>query len=148
MKTKNKSSVNTKTSLDVPVYNEPTFTVDNMIEAWEKGVKDGCGIEITLKTVKGVLLMASGIINDFYENTLKDNGCISVYIRPKIQSAEFIIAINDGVYFDDLKARVLYEKSFEITRNTPNVSFSFIPANSESDIDDVALNNDYYIRIA
>ena len=81
------------------------FTADNLIDAYLKGHRDGCKMVVDLQSIFGLIKRSSAAISDFYNHSLKENGCYSVFM--KIQDKTyFIAAIDKDVYFDENKRKI------------------------------------------
>lgn len=144
----NKPEPINKTVFNKLDLNKAAFTADYVISAYEKGVKAGCGVDVDLKVMSETLSNALDIFFKFYKNILSENGCESIFVKLIRYNAYFVVAINEAVYFDDEKSDKLYDESCAITRQNPSISFSFMPVRGKEDINEVALNNDFYVKIA
>lgn len=122
------------------------FTADNLIDAYLKGHRDGCKMVVDLQSIFGLIKRSSAAISDFYNHSLKENGCYSVFM--KIQDKTyFIAAIDKDVYFDENKSREIYACAINIMQENPDISISIMPCEDNESINRVSLKADNYIEL-
>lgn len=122
------------------------FTADNLIDAYLKGHQDGCKMIVDLKSIFSLIQSSSAAISDFYNNSLKENGCYSVFMKI-LDKTYFIAAIDKDVYFDERKGREIYSCAIDIMRRNPGISISIMPCDSDESINRISLKADNYIEL-
>lgn len=122
------------------------FTADNLIDAYLKGHQDGCKMVVDLKSIFSLIQSSSAAISDFYNNSLKENGCYSVFMKI-MDKTYFIAAIDKEVYFDERKSRDIYSCAIDIMRKNPGISISIMPCDGDESINRVSLKADNYIEL-
>lgn len=124
-----------------------SFTADQLIDAYTKGVDKGIGLSATFYDAITLLRDSSRIILDFYNKNLKGSNCSFVFMRANPYRVNFIAAIDKDFYFNDEACRPIYDASADITREHPNIDISFMPCVGEDSINIAALNADDYVRV-
>lgn len=122
------------------------FTADNLIDAYLKGHKDGCKMSLDIANILDLIKQSTTAINDFYNNSLKKNGCYSLFMKI-MDKTYFIAAIDKAIYFDEEKSRAIYSSAINIMRDNPGISISIMPCDSDSSINRISLKADNYIEL-
>jgi hypothetical protein len=126
---------------------ENTFSADQLIDAWSKGVQQGTGIPDFLNETFSLLRNSTSIILDFYNKNLTKANCFSVFMKVLPHKVNFIATIDKDVYLDDDACRPVYLESAKITQKNPFISISFIPCTDDKSVNVSALNADNYVKI-
>lgn len=122
------------------------FTADNLIDAYLKGHNDDCKIASDLASVFDLLRQSTAAINDFYNNSLKQNGCYSLFMKI-MDKTYFIAAIDKDVYFNEERSKDIYSTAIKIMQTNPGISISIMPCDNDSDINRISLKADNYIEL-
>lgn len=126
-----------------------SYTVDDIINAYEKGCDDGLATYLRKmrKDLKSNLQNTLPIMENFFNSiNLEKEHCKLMLLRlADINKFNFIIAIDKDVFFDDQLCRPIYEKSFDVRKQNPNLDISFMPFNGSLNIE--SLNSDNFIAI-
>lgn len=126
-----------------------SYTVDDIINAYEKGCDDGLSVYLKKmrKELKSNLQNTLPIMEEFFNSiNLEKEDCKLMLLRlADTNRFNFIIAIDKDVFFNDQLCRPIYEKSFDIRRQNPNLDISFMPLNGSLNIE--SLNSDNFIAI-
>jgi hypothetical protein len=144
---KSKTAKQTNKGLAERYAVENTFSADQLIDAWSKGVQQGIGIPNFLNETFSLLRNATSIILDFYNKNLTKASCFSVFMRVLPHKVNFIAAIDKDVYLDDDACRPIYLESAKIAQENPFISISFIPCTDDMPINVSSLNADDYVKI-
>ncbi len=140
---KNNTTAGHRTKADRENY----FTADNLIDAYLKGHRDGCKVFVDLQNIFNQLKSSSVAISDFYNNSLKDNGCYSMFMKIIMDKTYFIVAIDKDVYFNEERSNAIYSGAIDIMKKNPDVSISIMPCDSDENINRVSLRADNYIEL-
>lgn len=126
-----------------------SYTVDDIINAYEKGYDDGFAAYLRKmrKELKSNLQNTLPIMEDFFNSiNLEKEHCKLMLLRlADINRFNFIIAIDKDVFFNDQLCQPIYEKSFDVRKQNPNLDISFMPFNGSLNIE--SLNSDNFIAI-
>ena len=123
------------------------FTADNLIDAYVKGLESYGNLPHSLSTAYNLLKKSGPIIRKFYDDHLKENKCFSIFMRLIVDKVDFIIALEDNIYFDENKCRPLYATASTLMIENRDISISFMPCKNESEINRMGLKADNYIEI-
>lgn len=126
-----------------------SFTVDDIINAYEKGCDDGLAVYLKKmrKDLKSNLQGTLPVMEKFFNSiNLEKEHCKLMLLRlADINKFNFIIAIDKDVFFNDQLCRPIYEQSFDVRKKNPNLDISFMPFNGSLNIE--SLNSDNFIAI-
>lgn len=122
------------------------FTANNLIDAYLKGHQDGCKMIVDLQNILSLLKHSSQAISDFYNNSLKDNGCFSIFMKI-LDKTYFIAAVDKNVYFDEHRSNSIYSCAINIMRENPDISISIMPCENDNSINRISLKADNYIEL-
>lgn len=126
-----------------------SYTVDDIINAYEKGCDDGLVVYLRRmrKELKSNLQSSLPIMENFFNSiNLEKDHCKLMLLRlADINRFNFIIAIDKAIFFNDQLCRPIYEKSFDVRKQHPNLDISFMPFNGSLNIE--SLNSDNFIAI-
>lgn len=125
------------------------FGVDDIINAYEKGCDDGYAtyLKKTRSELKKNLQNSIKLLEDFFnEINTEVNNCNLMLLRLcDINKFDFIVALDNDVFYDDEKSKPIYKKSFDIRRLNSNIGISFMPNNGSLNIE--SLYSDNFIAI-
>jgi len=149
-----RTTVNKKKHLlgkkDFPVYNKQNkiISVEDVIDAYEQGVKDGVDNLISKMNTKVInnLEKVLPIVSDFLNTINKEDNHFCKLVVLKMLNPErfdFIAALDDNVFANDSLCRPIYEKSFEVENCNSMIGLSFMPFTDN--INKEALMSDGYI---
>lgn len=134
---------------DLTTAENRSYTVDDMIDAYEKGCDEGLATYFRKmrKELKTNLQNTLPIIEEFFNSINLDNkSCKLMLLRlANINKFDFIIAIDRDVFFNDDLCRPIYEQSFELRRKNSNLNISFMPFNGH--LNKESLYSDNFIAI-
>ncbi|MDH6326923.1 hypothetical protein M2443_001391 [Parabacteroides sp. PH5-16] len=126
---------------------ENSFSADQLIDAWSKGIQQGSGIPNMFNEAFSLLMSSTSIIVDFYNKNLTKADCSSLFMRVLPCKVNFIAAISKDLYFDDERSKPIYLASAKITQQNPAISISFMPYTDDKSINIASLNADDYVKI-
>lgn len=122
-----------------------SFSTDDMIDAYEKGLKDGVEklIEVKRNKLLTNLLSAQEKAELFFDLINKeDEICSSVYLRISNESKfDLLYAIKDQIFFQPKLSREIYSKSIEFELSNKFINISFIPNIKDLNINRLTADN-------
>lgn len=123
------------------------ITIDDIIDAYQEGCKDGVDNYVSemKQKLKGNLQTILPILEKFFNEINKSTNTSNLMMLKLADINRFkcIIALDSRVYSDDALCRPIYEKSFDLKHNNPNVDISFMPFSG--DVNKEALRSDNYL---
>ncbi|WP_459187288.1 hypothetical protein ACGE0T_14255 [Parabacteroides sp. APC149_11_2_Y6] len=123
------------------------FTADELIDAYTRGQQSISQLPSILMSSLNLFKEASSVIKNFYEDNLRGKGCFSIFVRMVLDKISIIAVIDEDLFFDDAKSRMLYKSASDVTRKNKQISISFMACQKEEDINKDALLADNYFEI-
>lgn len=129
--------------------NQDTFTVDDIIVAYEKGCDVGFNVSIQKmrKELRSRLNEVLPLMQNFYDS-INENTSICKLMFLKligINKFDFIIALDKESYYNDEFCRPVYDSSFKLSEENNGIAISFMPYSDSFNYD--SLKSDNFIAV-
>lgn len=126
---------------------EPMFSVDAVIDAYQTGHDDGCGLKTNILEIAKDLIskLKTGLdeINTFYANNLNEDICIASFFKLEHRhNISFLFAIKKEFYYDNDMRTKLYVNSGQSMLKYPFLDISFMSCDDRSNINEEGIIGD------